>query len=170
MSQDFTQTESTVSNSAATVPAEASCSSLERHMQDAEQLVTDLKRILVRYEDALDEEGIREEIETLERWAQSYRLGMRAAAKLSEQGTELLSHARERLKLAADEISRMEAEGTPAPDEEGSKLKAEDYLKASRRIDKMMPVVEQMTSPEPIVTEQDNNGPVTTTVRQTENA
>lgn len=134
-------------------PAECESSqatgAFEQQLSEAESLVNELKRILVRHESTLDEEGIREEIEIIERWAESYRRGMKAASKLSEQGCELLEHVRERLKLAADEITRMEDEGPATPEAaKESARKAEDFLKASRRIGEVLPHMQNIVSPQ----------------------
>lgn len=112
-------------------------------LESAEELTNELKRLLVKHEHTLDEEGIRREVEILERWMESYRRGLAAANKISETGTSWLTTLRDRLKLAADEIQRLEGEGGPAPSKE-QMAKTEDLLKAVRRIEKVMPNLEHL--------------------------
>jgi hypothetical protein len=112
-------------------------------LKDVEDLATELKRLLVSHERTLDEEGIRHEVEVLERWMESYRRGLAAASKISENGTEWLAHLRDHLKLAADELQRLEGEGGTPPSRE--QLERMDELhKAVKRIDNVLPEFEQM--------------------------
>lgn len=121
------------------------CAVLYQQLAEAEELTNELKRLLVRYESALEQEGIRQQVETLERWMESYRRGLNAARKLSENGMPLLTEMRERLKLAADELQRLEGEGgNPATKEQAAQ--AEEFLKASRRIDQVLPNIEHIFS------------------------
>jgi hypothetical protein len=116
---------------------------LDQQFSDAEQLTNELKRLLVRYEGALEQEGIRHEVETLERWMESYRRGLSAARKISEKGTSWLTDLRERLKLAAEELQRLEGEGGN-PLDKNQAVQAEEFLKASLRIDKVIPNLDSM--------------------------
>lgn len=119
---------------------------ISQQLTEAEELTNELKRLLVRYESTLEQEGIRHHIETLERWMETYRHGMSAARKISENGTPWLTELRERLKLAAEELQRLEGEGgNPATKEQVAQ--AEDLMKASRRIDQVIPNIEQIFSP-----------------------
>lgn len=120
---------------------------LDQQLCEAEQLTNDLKRLLVKYENALEQEGIRGEVETLERWMESYRRGLSAARKISEKGTHWLTELRERLKLAAEELQRLENEGGN-PLDKSQAVQAEEYLRASLRIDKVIPNMESMFHPE----------------------
>lgn len=114
-------------------------------LKEVEELTHTLKQLLVNHETALDEEDIRREVEILERWMESYRRGLSAADKISETGVEWLSTLRDRLKLAADERHRLEAEGGNPPSKEQAK-KTEELLDAARRIDQAIPDIEQMFS------------------------
>lgn len=126
---------------------EETCLALEQKFAEAEELTNELKRLLVKYEHALEQEGIREQVETLERWMESYRRGLSAARKLSENGAELLTEMQKRLKLAADELQRLEGEGgNPASKEQAQQ--AEEFLRASVKIDKVLPNLEQVFSTE----------------------
>lgn len=115
----------------------------QNQLEEVEELTNELKRLLVKHERTLDEEGIRKEVECLERWMESYRRGLAAAHKISETGTGWLGTLRDKLKLAADEMQRIEGEGgAPASREQAEKT--EDLVKAVRRIEKVIPSIEQM--------------------------
>lgn len=128
--------------------AEESCSALNQQFAEAEELTNELKRLLVRNESTLEHEGLKEQVETLERWMESYRRGLSAARKISENGASLLTQMRDKLKLAADELHRLENEGGNPPSKEQA-AQAEDFLKASRRIDRVLPNIEHIFSEEP---------------------
>ena len=116
---------------------------ISQQLAEAEELTNELKRLLVRYESALEHEGIRDQIEILERWMESYRRGLSAAHKIAENGPAWLTELREKLKFAADELQRLEGEGgNPATKEQSAQ--AEDFLKASRRIENVIPSIEQI--------------------------
>ncbi len=117
-------------------------------LEEVEDLTNTLKRLLVQHEGALDEEGVRHELETLERWMESYRRGLSAANKISGTGMEWLVTLRDRLKLAAEERLRLEDEGGSAASKEQTK-KAESLLNAARKIDKAIEDFEMMFSQEP---------------------
>jgi hypothetical protein len=122
-----------------------SCTTFTQQLAEAEELTNELKRLLVRYESALEQEGIRQQVETLERWMESYRHGLSAARKISENGTSLLTEMRERLKFAADELQRLENEGgNPASKEQTTQV--EEFLKITRRIDQVIPNIEHIFS------------------------
>lgn len=131
----------------APTPCEVNTSPLDQQLCEAEQLTNELKRLLVKYEHALEQEGIREQVETLERWMESYRRGLSAARKISEKGTDWLTSLRERLKLAAEELNRLEGEGGNPPDKNQA-VQAEEYLRASLKIDKVIPNMENIFNSE----------------------
>ncbi len=128
---------------------EAPHSPLDQQLCEAETLTNDLKRLLVKYENALEQEGIRHEVETLERWMESYRRGLSAARKISEKGPQWLTQLRERLKMAAEELQRLENEGGN-PLDKSQAVQAEEYLRASLRIDKVIPNMESIFNLESI--------------------
>ncbi len=117
--------------------------SASQKLHEVENLTNELKRLLVHHETALDEEGVRREMETLERWMESYRRGLAAANKISETGIGWLSELRDRLKMAASERLRLEDEGGNTASGEQHKH-TEDLLAAANHIEKAMPVIEQM--------------------------
>jgi hypothetical protein len=120
---------------------------LEKQAQEVETLVQELRKLLVRYESALGEEGVRGQLETLERWSESFRRGLKAAAKMSALAPQWLRDAQEKLKLAADELNRMDAESPCAPNAAPQDKKAEDYIKATRRIDALIPAMDHVLIP-----------------------
>ena len=116
-------------------------------LHEVEELTNDLKRLLVNHESTLDEEGVRAEVETLERWMESYRRGLTAANKLSESGVQKLADLRNKLRLAAEERQRLEAEGGSALSKEQLQ-KTDQLLEAASHIDKAIPDIKQMFSSE----------------------
>ncbi len=117
----------------------------QAELADVDALTLDLKRLIVRHEDALSGEGLRSDLEQLERWAVSYRRGISAALKLSALGPDWLNRLREKLKLAADELTRMDGEGPNAGSEdEQQHARAEDLMHASRRIEHVIPSLQHL--------------------------
>jgi phosphoenolpyruvate carboxylase len=115
----------------------------QHEQQDVKALVDDLKRLLVHHEKALNEEGIRDQVEVLERWMESYRRGLSAANKIAESGMELLPALRSRLKLAVDEMQRLEGEGgTPGSKAHSERL--DEFQKAITAIDKVIPDLDHL--------------------------
>lgn len=126
-----------------TIQNTAETPALQQQLQDVEALEHELKRLLVRHEATLDAEGIRKEVEILERWMESYRRGLAAADKISCTGMTWLADLRDRLKLSADERQRLEGEGgNPASKEQAEKT--EELLKAIRSIERVMPDIQHM--------------------------
>jgi hypothetical protein len=127
-------------------PTNMECySTLQQQMHDVEQLGKELKRLLVRYEPAIEQEGIREDVETLERWMESYRRGLSAACKIADNGTACLAELRERLKKTADDLQRLEGEGgNPASANSNQATEAESLIRATKRIDAIIPTVDHL--------------------------
>jgi hypothetical protein len=111
-------------------------------IQEAEALGNDLKRILVRSEYALLTGDARDNVEKLERWIESYRRGLSAAQKISDNGRDMLQKTRNQLRLSLDELLRMEDEGGNPPSKERIS-DSEEIATAIRRIDRLIPVVEK---------------------------
>ena len=121
----------------------------QHSIEEVENLTNELKRLLVNHEGALDQEGLRREVETLERWMESYRRGLAAAHKISESGITWLGQLRDRLKMAADEHIRLEGEGGSPADSEQTK-RTEELLAAANRIDRAIPDIEHMFARKPV--------------------
>ena len=110
---------------------------------EAEQLGNDLKKLLVRSEKELIKGDAREHVERLERWVESYRRGLSAAQKISDNGGDMLQKTRGQLKLALEELLRLEDEGGNPPANKEQAMQIEEISSAIRRIDRLIPVVEQ---------------------------
>ena len=111
-------------------------------LEQAEALANDLKKLLVRSEHELVKGDARENVERLERWVESYRRGLSAAQKISENGTDMLTRTRNQLKLSLDELLRLEDEGgNPVSKEQANQV--ENLANAIRRIDTLLPEVEK---------------------------
>lgn len=116
-------------------------------IDEAHQLTHEMKRLIVHCETALDQEGIRHQAETLERWMESYRRGLTAACKLSENGPAFLKEMRDKILLALDELSRLEDEGgAPATQEQLEQV--EEFHAALRTIDSLIASLEQTALPQ----------------------
>lgn len=103
-------------------------------LEEVEALTNELKRLLVLHQSTLEGEGIRHHVETMERWMESYRRGIAAAHKLSENAPGWLEQVRARLTLASDELQRLESEGgNPATAEQSAE--ADRIVKAVREMD-----------------------------------
>lgn len=113
-------------------------------LAEVEALSRDIKKLVSGSDSALEHQNIRTEMETLERWLESYRRGLSAANKLSLNGPELLQSIRNRLKLAVEEIQRLEGEGGNPATEEKNAAEVEELLKTSRKLEQLIPAIEQM--------------------------
>ena len=118
----------------------------DQSLTEAEALVNDIKRVLVKSEHALENEGVKSDMETLERWMESYRRGLAAANKISVSGPEILSKLKDRLKLAVAEQQRFEDEGNNPITGEQAQL-VEEMLSASRRLERLIPSIEHVFTP-----------------------
>lgn len=137
---------------------DAAHSALEHSLTEAECLVNDMKRVLVRSSDALEGESKAfQEMETLERWLESYRRGLRAANKLAANGTDLLKDIKNRIKLAVEEMQRLEGEGgNPANKTQAAKI--ESLVKAQQRLEQLIPMLEEKFPHPPLAeTGEDKN-------------
>lgn len=130
-------------NTAEILPPDTDIASgdVQAKLDEVALLVQEFRKLQVHYADALEGEGLSEEIEALERWAESYRRGLKAAIKISENGQDMLEDVRNRLKLAADELTRISSE-SPNPAPKGEAKKAAAFLEATRSIDSILPAVE----------------------------
>jgi uncharacterized protein (DUF3084 family) len=115
-------------------------------LTEVETLIHTLKRTLVHNEEALEHEGIRSDMERLERWLESYRHGLSAATKLATAGNEMMRNIRDRLKLAVEEMHRLEGEGGN-PASKSQALEVEQLVAAERQLDALIPSIEQMFRP-----------------------
>ncbi len=107
-------------------------------IDEVENMMGEVRRLLVHSENALDKEGVKFQAETLERWLESYRRGLSAAEKLSKNSETFLHEIREHLKLALEEIQRLDDEGGATPATKEQKQKVEDLTRAMGRVDKLI--------------------------------
>ncbi len=117
--------------------------SLIPEIKEVEALANDLMKLLVRSEQELIKGDAREQVEKLERWVTSYRNGLYAARKISQDGSEILHKTRDQLKLALDEQLRLENEGGNLPATKEQDGQIEQLSSALRHIDRMIPVIDQ---------------------------
>jgi len=123
-------------------------------MSEAEELGNNLKNLLVRSEKELISGDAREHVERLERWVESYRRGLSAAQKISDNGTDMLKKTRDQLALTLEEQLRLEDDGGNVANKDQA-AQIEQLSSAVRRIDRLIPVVEQsfqapVKEPEPV--------------------
>ena len=111
---------------------------LERQqLNDATHLAGELKRMLVKFHDCLQEEGFATEIARLEDWIETQRHGAAPAHVINVGAMTWLKQLRERLKLSADELHRLRDEGGNACGVEQND-RTEDLLQAVRCIDQLL--------------------------------
>ena len=109
----------------------------QQQEETLETLAVELRRLLVRHHHVLTEEGVRQQMETLEHWLEAEQKGPAPANVISESGVAWLTALHDRLKLSADEMLRLEGEGgNPASTEQAEKV--EELLKTVRRIEKII--------------------------------
>jgi hypothetical protein len=116
-------------------------------LAEAEELCASLKRITVRSEQALAQGDAREGIEQVERWVESYRRGLAAARKISCSGIDMLRKTRDQLALSLEERLRLEDEGGNTSNKDQA-AENEELARALRRIDRILPTLEQSFQPE----------------------
>lgn len=115
-------------------------------LTELEQFSSELKHLLDRHAETLAQEGLLSRVERLERWTDCYARGLKAAASMAEAGPAWLGELRGRLRLAVEELQRLEDEGgCPAGREQA--VQAEEFLKAARRLDRIIPAIERIVEP-----------------------
>ncbi len=118
--------------------AYASASNIPPAIDETDKLIREVHRLLVYSEDILKNEGVKERAETLEWWLDSYRRGLSAAQKLSENSREFLTEMRDKVELALKEMQRLEDEGGNLPVTKEQRQRVEDLTHAIRRIEKLI--------------------------------
>jgi len=118
------------------------CGTSVPELDEAEALANDLKHLLVRSEKELIHGDARADVEKVERWVESYRRGLSAAQKISDNGVDMLKKTRDQLALALEEQLRLEDEGgNPASKDQSAQI--DQLTSAVRRIDRLIPILEQ---------------------------
>lgn len=80
----------------------------QKQADKVEQLMNASMRPLMRQETILSDEARRQASETLERWSELYRNGLKASEVIAERGEEWLREAHQRLSLTADELRKLD--------------------------------------------------------------
>ncbi len=124
------------------ISAATSRSINKENLKNTETAREDLRGLLVHSEKPLMQSDIIENVERLENWVESYRRGLYAAKKISEQGVATLRETREQLALALDELQRLEDEGGNTADKLQN-LKVEEISRAIARVDRLIPIFEK---------------------------
>lgn len=115
----------------------------ENQLHKVEALVNELKHLLECNDTVFDDEIIGRQMQILETWMECYHSGIIATATFHETSTALLTDLRGRLKLAAEELQRLEGEGgNPASKEQVEKN--EGLNKAIRRSEKLISNIEEL--------------------------
>lgn len=80
-------------------------------LDEVKQRINETSRLFYNCETAMLKEGISQKSEILERSLESYCGSLVTAYEILENGMEFLKEMRNRVNLALDELTRMEAEG-----------------------------------------------------------
>lgn len=115
-------------------------------LAEVETLCNDLRHMLVRSEQVLIKGDAHSTVERIERWIESYRRGLSAAQKVSDNGVGMLKKARDQLSLSLEEQLRLEDEGGNPPTREHAG-DVEEITRAIRSIDQLLPLMEQSFQP-----------------------
>ena len=122
------------------------------HIESIEKVAYDLKRLLGNSENVRLKSEVKDQIEELNTWTQTYLEGMKAAQKISENAGTTLAEAQKELAMALDDYLRLEGEGGNPPTPQQEKH-TENLSKALRRINGLIPVM-TTTAGDPEVPEQ----------------
>lgn len=75
--------------------------------------IEEFHKLLERYSDTVEHEGLREQLETLESWMRLNAESLSLAVRIFEMGPVWLDELHQRLALATDELERLTDEGGP---------------------------------------------------------
>jgi hypothetical protein len=101
-------------------------------LNNVEQLMNASMRPLMQ-ELPLSDIGSRQALETLERWSELYRHGLKAAGNISERGEEWLLEAYQRLSLTADLLRKLDVKNE-AQATRDREAKAKELVKTIKKI------------------------------------
>ena len=104
-----------------------------------ENLMNDSIRPLISRESPLDEQGIRQALETLERWAELYRNGLKASENVEKNGAEWLYEAHKRLTLTAEVLKKI--------DIKSEKLATKDRIDKAKYLQRNIVKIEHIIAP-----------------------
>lgn len=98
----------------------------------------------------MNDEGVRQALETLERWSELYRHGLKAAGNISGCGEEWLHEAHQRLDLTASALRKLDVKSEKLATKARTD-KAKNLLKAIDQIeDIIIPIAERIRPSLPI--------------------
>ena len=114
----------------------------EQPLAEVGELVKGMQKLLVKGETAIEhDQNLKKEMETLERWIESYRRGLSAANKITTAGCDIVKDIKDRLKLAIDEMQRLEDDGGQTADRKDA-AKLDELTKTLRALEKLIPSIE----------------------------
>lgn len=122
-------------------PTAGNAVSHHQQLQQVETLIDELKHLLEENDSVFDDEIICRQIDLLEHWMGCYRDGLIDSDTFSSASTALLGDLRTRLKLAEEEIQRLEDEGGASTNKEQIE-ENEELLQAIRRSEKLLANIE----------------------------
>ncbi len=123
------------------------------HIQDIEKVAHDLTRLLGSSENVRLKSEVKDQIADLTAWTQAYLEGIKAARKISENAGSTLAEAHKELAMALDDYLRLEGEGGNPPTPQQEKH-TENLSKALRRINGLIPVMDNFTAADPNAPQQ----------------
>jgi len=116
---------------------------MQHEQENIENLIDELKQLLLSHEFMLGEESRRRQVNILEQWAQAYQ---HDHSWENKDSLVQMQNLRDRLKLTADEMYRLEGEGgSPLNKEQGEKV--EKLLKTVQQIEKIILRIDHMCHP-----------------------
>lgn len=124
-------------------PEAGSATSREHQLRRVETLTGELKQLLERNNSVFDDEIIHRQISLLEHWMDCYHRGLVTADTFSGASVALVSDLQTRLKLAEEEIQRLEDEGGATANKEQIE-ENEALLQAIRRSEKLITSIETL--------------------------
>jgi hypothetical protein len=122
---------------------EESIAPLKDQMHEAEKLADGLTMLLANYQPLLEREGIRDQVETLQQWAECYRNGLDAADQISQNAGSMVAGLQERTKFAAEELHRFEDDGGPIANKQQA-AETENLSRVARRLTQVTPDIENL--------------------------
>lgn len=123
---------------------------LEESLRNVESLTQNVRELLDDAGAVIDSEGLRHQVETLERCADSYRRGMIAARMLHNFGEDWLQDMQVRLQNALDDYARFDGEGGSYMAENNRNTQDEPIKRlrrASRNVNEALANIEHIFAP-----------------------
>lgn len=116
----------------------------QKQLDKVEHLMNASMRPLISQKSPLSDKGVRQALETLERWAELYRNGLKAAGNISQRGAEWLYEAHQRLGLTAEVLQRLDIKSERLATKTRAD-KAKYILKNIHKIEHIItPIVDQL--------------------------